>query len=49
MDAWYNLEFAFDAAIIYCELERLPKLRRHCRLFASLAMRHCLCCSGAKK
>eukprot|EP01047_Picozoa_sp_COSAG01_P090970 COSAG01_NODE_22684_length_845_cov_4.443700_2_plen_108_part_00 len=27
----------FDATIIYCELERLPKLRDRCPLFESLA------------
>ena len=33
--AAYGMEF--DATTIYCELERLPKLRHHCKMFDSLA------------
>jgi hypothetical protein len=33
--AAYGMEF--DATIIYCELERLPKLSHRCPLFESLA------------
>jgi hypothetical protein len=44
----YGLEF--DATIIYCELERLPKLRHRCPLFASLATSGiCVMQTAAKK